>query len=214
MTPASKYQAVPTASIVICDANQGSWRSLSRWLPEHKIEWLYLLQATGTQARISSIVESIDQCDAPIHLVGRGIGGAIALEVACRRANRISSLTLVDPCALHLLRSMGPAGREVLREVSQAMSNEIAERFTGRMRLDIFRRLALPTLLIETGSAAPAVTMLMQRLHAIRRRGRYERLDEGDGSRPGEIGRAIIASAAAHIRQRSSSVPVALALAA
>jgi pimeloyl-ACP methyl ester carboxylesterase len=50
------------------------------------------------------IVQLIDSCDAPVHLVGHSYGGAVALHAALARAHRIASLTLYEPAAFHLLR--------------------------------------------------------------------------------------------------------------
>jgi pimeloyl-ACP methyl ester carboxylesterase len=44
-----------------------------------------------------------------VHLVGHSYGGAVALHVALARPERIASLTLYEPTALHLLRQLDHA---------------------------------------------------------------------------------------------------------
>jgi len=44
------------------------------------------------------------QSRGPIHLVGHSYGGAVALRFALQQAERLRSLTLIEPVAFHLLR--------------------------------------------------------------------------------------------------------------
>lgn len=54
----------------------------------------------------------IDDCVGPVHLVGHSYGGAVALQAALGRADRIASLSLYEPTLFHLLRRMeGEAGQ-------------------------------------------------------------------------------------------------------
>ncbi len=62
-------------------------------------------------------VDLIDAAETPVHLVGHSYGGAVALRAAIERPNRIASLSLYEPTAFHVLRSMGPDGRETLQSV-------------------------------------------------------------------------------------------------
>jgi pimeloyl-ACP methyl ester carboxylesterase len=51
----------------------------------------------------------IDDTDRKVHLVGHSYGGAVALHVALARPERVASLTLYEPTALHLLRQLDHA---------------------------------------------------------------------------------------------------------
>ena len=50
------------------------------------------------------VIELIDAEAHPVHLVGHSYGGALALDVALARADRIASLTLYEPASFHLLK--------------------------------------------------------------------------------------------------------------
>ncbi len=58
-------------------------------------------------ADIALIMHLIDLADGPVHLVGHSYGGAIALEAARLKSERIKSLTLIEPVAFHLLAMAG-----------------------------------------------------------------------------------------------------------
>ena len=64
------------------------------------------------------IIEIIDARDGPVHLVGHSYGGAVALHVAHARPTRIASMALYEPCAFHVLHSLGPDGQIALEEVT------------------------------------------------------------------------------------------------
>lgn len=63
------------------------------------------------------IVDIIDSCSTPVHLVGHSYGGGVALRAAIERPTRIASLSLYEPTAFHMLRAMGPDGRLLLDEI-------------------------------------------------------------------------------------------------
>ena len=69
-------------------------------------------------------VDIIDGTEMPVHLVGHSYGGAVALRAAIERPNRVASLTLYEPTVFHILGSMGPDGRNMLRGV-QALAAQI-----------------------------------------------------------------------------------------
>jgi pimeloyl-ACP methyl ester carboxylesterase len=71
------------------------------------------------------IVALVDREQAPVHLVGHSYGGAVALRVARERPGRIASLSLYEPVAFHVLRTLGMLGRAALGEI-QAVAREIA----------------------------------------------------------------------------------------
>jgi pimeloyl-ACP methyl ester carboxylesterase len=59
-------------------------------------------------------VRIMDTASEPVHLVGHAYGGCVALRSAIERPNRIASMTLYEPVAYHVLRMMGPEGRDAL----------------------------------------------------------------------------------------------------
>jgi pimeloyl-ACP methyl ester carboxylesterase len=65
----------------------------------------------------AAVVDIIDACDAPVHLVGHSYGGGVALRVAVERPNRIASLSLYEPTAFHVLKAAGPDGWDALSEI-------------------------------------------------------------------------------------------------
>jgi pimeloyl-ACP methyl ester carboxylesterase len=53
----------------------------------------------------------------PVHVVGHGFGGAVALELARRMPARVRSLTVVEPTAFHLLDRAQPGDRLLAQEI-------------------------------------------------------------------------------------------------
>jgi len=49
----------------------------------------------------------LDQCDAPVHLVGHSYGGRVALALALRTRTRLRSMALFEPTCFGVLRSTG-----------------------------------------------------------------------------------------------------------
>lgn len=64
-----------------------------------------------------TVFQLIDRWGEPVHLVGHGYGGAIALKIAMRHPQWIRSLTLVEPALFHVLNQSAPDGRRLLAEV-------------------------------------------------------------------------------------------------
>lgn len=75
------------------------------------------------------IIEIIDARDGPVHLVGHSYGGAVALHAAHARPARIASMALYEPCAFHVLRSLGPDGWIALEEI-ESTAGKIAHDVT------------------------------------------------------------------------------------
>jgi len=67
----------------------------------------------------------LDGLDEPAHLVGHSYGGAVALHVAREHGPRLSSLTLIEPVAFHLLRDGDAADAAALAEI-RAVADGIA----------------------------------------------------------------------------------------
>jgi pimeloyl-ACP methyl ester carboxylesterase len=71
------------------------------------------------------VVRLIDASASPVHLVGHSYGGAVALRAALERPNHVASLTLYEPTAFSLLRSLGQAGR-VLHDDIAVLASRIS----------------------------------------------------------------------------------------
>lgn len=61
----------------------------------------------------------LDRLDEPAHLVGHSYGGAVALNIARERGDLLSSLTLIEPVAFHLLRDGDETDTAALLEISE-----------------------------------------------------------------------------------------------
>lgn len=77
------------------------------------------------------VVEIIDAQDGPVHLVGHSYGGAVALRVAHARPARIASLSLYEPCAFHVLPSLGPDGQIALQEIESVAGKIVHDVLDG-----------------------------------------------------------------------------------
>lgn len=65
----------------------------------------------------------------PVHLVGHSLGGAVALNIALRRPDLVSSLTLYEPAAFHVLNERDPVeGAEIsiMNQVLEALHSGVA----------------------------------------------------------------------------------------
>jgi pimeloyl-ACP methyl ester carboxylesterase len=64
-----------------------------------------------------SFVKLIDDWSGPIHLVGHSYGGGVALRIAVERPARITSLSLYEPTAFHVLKTTDDEGQAALEEI-------------------------------------------------------------------------------------------------
>ncbi|SAK95601.1 alpha/beta hydrolase [Caballeronia arationis] len=126
-------QALPSPTTVIalhCSGSGASqWRKLGEALgsrhafvaPEH-----YGCDSTGPWSgeraftladEAARTIGIIDASRGKVHLVGHSYGGGVALRAAVERPERIASLTLYEPSAFHLLKTMGAHGAHALAEI-------------------------------------------------------------------------------------------------
>jgi pimeloyl-ACP methyl ester carboxylesterase len=77
----------------------------------------------------AAVVDIIDSCDAPVHLVGHSYGGGVAMRVAVERPHRIASLSLYEPTPFHVLKAAGQDGWDALDEI-RTVASEIAQGIT------------------------------------------------------------------------------------
>lgn len=119
----------PVIALHCSGSGAGQWRALGEALdkrhglvaPEH-----YGCDSVGpwTGAHAFTLadeaartIEVIDRSDWQVHLVGHSYGAAVALHAAIERPNRIQSLTLYEPTAFHLLKTMGERAMNALAEI-------------------------------------------------------------------------------------------------
>ena len=121
--------ATPVIALHCSGSGSAQWRKLSDALgsrhafiaPEH-----YGCESTGPWSgeraftladEAARTVGIIDASCAKVHLVGHSYGGGVALRAALERPERVASLTLYEPSAFHLLKTMGSYGAHALAEI-------------------------------------------------------------------------------------------------
>lgn len=85
----------------------------------------------------AKLVEAlIGRAGAPAHLVGHSFGGAVALHVARTRPDLLSSLTVIEPVAFHLLRQHDVVALVQIMAVANSVANALAcgDYFAGMQR--------------------------------------------------------------------------------
>jgi len=124
--PAVKARVITLA----CSGSSGSqWRPLAQALgrgrelltPEHAGPSIAARMDGGpfTLAdEAARCVRLIDASDGSVHLVGHSYGGAVALQAALARPDRIASMTLYEPAAFHLLDELGADGAAGFVEIA------------------------------------------------------------------------------------------------
>lgn len=80
------------------------------------------------------ILELIDAMAIPFHMVGHSYGGGVALHIALQRPQAVSSLTLYEPSAFHLLRLAGAAEAENFAEIKAVAETTARGLATGDYR--------------------------------------------------------------------------------
>jgi len=136
----------PVIALHCSGAGAGQWRALGEALdarhglvtPEH-----YGCDSVGpwTGAHAFTLadeaartIEVIDRSDCKVHLVGHSYGGAVALRAAIERPSRIASLSLYEPTAFHLLKTMSERGMPALSEIRAVAARAAQGVITGDYR--------------------------------------------------------------------------------
>jgi pimeloyl-ACP methyl ester carboxylesterase len=124
--PAVKARVIALA----CSGSSGSqWRPLAEALgrgrefltPEHAGPAI----AARLDGRAFTLADEAQRCtrlidasERKVHLVGHSYGGAVALQAALARPERIASMTLYEPAAFHLLDELGGDGAAGFVEIA------------------------------------------------------------------------------------------------
>jgi len=136
----------PVIALHCSGAGAGQWRALGEALdarhglvtPEH-----YGCDSVGpwTGAHAFTLadeaartIEVIDRSDCKVHLVGHSYGGAVALRAAIERPSRIASLSLYEPTAFQLLKTMSERGMPALSEIRAVAARAAQGVITGDYR--------------------------------------------------------------------------------
>jgi len=134
----AKTGVKPTVIALHCSgATRSAWRQLERDLGHCFTLIVPDLIGSGGAAhwagahafRLSdeakNVVRLIDAANGPVHLVGHSYGGAVALQAAIERPTQVASMTLYEPMALHVLKTIGPDGKVALKEIT-AVAGDIS----------------------------------------------------------------------------------------
>lgn len=128
--------AKPTVIALHCSAASGrEWRQLDHDLGDRFSLIAPDLIGNGTSGHWTGehpftladeaalAVRIIDAAKRPVHLVGHSYGGGVALRVARERPSQVASLTLYEPSAFHVLKTLGADGRMALDEIRTIARN-------------------------------------------------------------------------------------------
>lgn len=77
----------------------------------------------------------VERAGAPVHVVGHSYGGAVALQLALQRPDRLRTLTVIEPVAFHLLRDGDRSDRALFEEI-ETLADAVAE---GVLKGDAWR---------------------------------------------------------------------------
>ncbi len=126
----------PVVALHDAASSGAQWRSLAGYIEAHYRIWTPDLPGWGASApahgasgEARAIQRLIERIGRPVHLVGHGTGGALALRLAAERPEAVRSLTVIGPSAFCLLRSGGIADRHLFQDVvglATAMAAAIA----------------------------------------------------------------------------------------
>lgn len=128
--PGAEDGRVGTVIAMHCSGADGrQWRKLAEVLaPRFKLLAIdgYGCESTGAWPgrrpftladEAQRVVDLIDSLGTQVHLVGHSYGGGVMLRVAITRPAAVTSLTLYEPSAFHLLGQLGPKGHAARKEI-------------------------------------------------------------------------------------------------
>jgi pimeloyl-ACP methyl ester carboxylesterase len=134
----AEADARPTVIAVHCSgATRSEWRQLELALG-HRFSLIApdLIGSGGTahwtgehafnlSDEAAHVVRIIDAANGPVHLVGHSYGGCVALRAAVERPTKVASMTLYEPVAMLVLKTIGPDGMAALKEIT-AIAGDIS----------------------------------------------------------------------------------------
>lgn len=81
----------------------------------------------------------MSRCDGPVHLIGHSYGGAVALRTALQHADRLASLTLIEPVAFHVLQQGDAEDHGLFDEITK-LARTVAGGVTAGSPLEMAKR--------------------------------------------------------------------------
>lgn len=125
-----RTEPAPVIALHCSGAGASQWRQLGEVLgpgyqltaPEHyggerTGHWTGM-HAFSLADEAARTIELIDRSERKVHLVGHSYGGGVALHAALARPGRVAGLTLYEPSAFHLLKTLGAQGAAAFAEIS------------------------------------------------------------------------------------------------
>lgn len=108
------------------DALAGDHRVIAPDLYGYGMTGPWPAAAGPTLADETAMVDAvIAMTGGPVHLVGHSYGGAVAIEAALARPDRLASLTLIEPVAFYMLRRGAADDRRLFREI-EALAADVS----------------------------------------------------------------------------------------
>lgn len=114
----------------LADYLRGRYRVIAPDLPGYGVARLHRSRNFADIA--DRVVGAMLGTSLSMHVVGHGLGAAVALEIAAARPDLVRSLTLIEPMAFHLLRHGDNSDLELFSQLSDLAGRMITSVATGR----------------------------------------------------------------------------------
>ncbi len=113
----------------LADYLRGSYRVIAPDMPGYGVASLH--RARDFVETADRVVGAMLGTSVSMHVVGHGLGAAVALEVAAARPDLVRSLTLIEPMAFYLLQEGDDSDLELFGELSDLAGRMITSVATG-----------------------------------------------------------------------------------